>query len=286
MTIQELYTKGKSLLADFPEASVQSKVLVKEALGISDEEFYSHPERAVSKTEEERFDGFVRKRQEGMPLAYVTGEKEFWSLPFQVNPGVLIPRPETELLVAKVIELSSDSDELIVDIGTGSGVIAISLATELPHARFLATDISASALKIARLNAFRHHTENIEFMEGNLFCPLKDLNLDGQCDFILSNPPYVPNHLWETLQNDTQRHEPKKALVGGETGLEIIQGLISGAPKFLKNKGYLCIEIGFDQRDDVKKMFGMGWTGIHCFEDLNGVPRVIVGQRLISSHCV
>jgi release factor glutamine methyltransferase len=221
-----------------------------------------------------------------MPLAYIVGEKEFWSLSFSVGPGVLIPRPETELLVAKVIELSSGNEQLIVDIGTGSGNIAVSLAKELPGARILATDISPTALETARLNASRHKVANIDFREGDLFSPLKGLKIEKRCDFILSNPPYVPEHLWETLQDDIKLCEPEQALVAGKTGLEVIDKLVSGAPEYLKSGGFLGIEIGFHQRDEVVNMFGKGWARIHCFEDLSGIPRLIFGQKLISSPSV
>jgi len=278
-TIQELYTKAKSLLKDFPEAAVESKVLVLKSLAISEEMFYTYPDRRVSKSKVQQFYGLVLKRQQGMPLAYVVGEKEFWSLPFKVVPGVLIPRPETELLVEKVIELSTRIREIVVDIGTGSGNIAVSLAKGLPNVQILATDISPEALKTARLNAFRHNVASIAFLKGNLFSALRKLHLEGQCDFIVSNPPYVPESQWETLQDEIRLHEPKNALVSGETGLEIIEKLISRAPKFLKKGGYLCMEIGFGQQDEVLNLFGNGWVRVDCFKDLNGIPRLIIAQN-------
>jgi len=286
ITIQELYTKGKSLLKDLPDVSIESKVLVLKSLEISEEVFYSHPDRPVSNIEEQRFCRLVQERQQGIPLAYVVGEKEFWSLPFKVAPGVLIPRPETELLVAKVVELSSGIQELLIDIGTGAGNIAVSLTKELPGVQIMATDISPVALKTARLNASLQKAANITFLKGDLFSPLKDLNLEEQCDFIVSNPPYVPENQWETLQDDIRLHEPKKALVAGETGIEIIKKLVSGAPKYLKQGGYLCLEIGFGQKEDVLALFGKGWTGVDCIDDLNSLPRIIVGQKLISPQCV
>jgi release factor glutamine methyltransferase len=278
ITIQELYTKGKALLKDFPDASVESKILLLKSLGVSEEVFYSHPDQGVSKTNVQRFYRLVLERQQGAPLAYVVGEKEFWSLPFKVVPGVLIPRPETELLVEKVIELSFRIHEIIIDIGTGCGNIPVSLAKELPGVQILATDISSKALKTARLNASLHKVARIAFMKGNLFSPLNELNLEGQCDFIVSNPPYVPENQWETLQDDIRLHEPKKALVAGETGLEIIKKLVSGAPKFLKPGGYLCLEIGFGHQDDVLNLFGEGWVEVDCFKDLHGIPRLVLAK--------
>ena len=278
-TIKELYTKAKSLLKNYPDAAVESKVLLLKSLAISEEMFYSDPDRRVSKSKVQQFYGLVLKRQQGIPLAQVVGEKEFWSLPFKVTPGVLIPRPETELLVEKVIELSSRRKELIVDIGTGAGNIAVSLAKELPKAQILATDISPEVLKIARLNASLHKVTSIAFLKGNLFSALRELRLEGQCDFIVSNPPYVQEDQWETLHDDIRLHEPKKALVSGKTGLEIIEKLVSGALKFLKQGGYLCMEMGFGQQDDVLNLFGNGWVGVDYFKDLNGIPRLITAQK-------
>lgn len=278
-TIQELYTKAKSLLKDFPDAAVESKVLVLKSLAISEEVFYTYPDRRVSKSKVQQFYGLVLKRQQGIPLAYVVGEKEFWSLLFNVSPGVLIPRPETELLIETVIELSSKRKELIVDIGTGAGNIAVSLAKELTQARIVATDVSQQALKQAKINAGLQKISTIEFVRGSLFNPLQKLGFQGKCDFIVSNPPYVSEKEWEALPEEIKNHEPKRALVSGKTGLEIIEKLVSGAPKFLKKGGYLCMEIGFGQQDDVLNLFRKDWVDIDCYKDLNGIPRLITAQK-------
>jgi release factor glutamine methyltransferase len=278
-TIQKLCISGKSLLKDFPDAAVETKVLILKGLGISEEIFYSYPDRIVSESEIQQFYRLVSKRQQGIPLAYVIGEREFWGLPFKVTPGVLIPRPETELLVEKVIELSTRMRELIVDIGTGAGNIAVSLARELPEVRILATDISSKALKTAQLNASLQKAEGISFLKGSLFSPLRKLHLEGQCDFIISNPPYVSESQWEILPDDIRLHEPKKALVSGNTGMEIIEKLVSGTQKFLKQGGYLCMEIGFGQEHETLDLLKEDWGGIDCFKDLGGIPRVIIAQK-------
>jgi release factor glutamine methyltransferase len=285
-TIQDLYKEARVLLEGSPDASLESKVLLLKSLSISEDMLYSHPGRLVSESERQRFDELVLKRQKGMPLAYVVGEKEFWSLIFKISPGVLIPRPETELLVEKVIHLSGGNEGVIIDIGTGCGNIAVSLAREIPGARILATDISARALKIAKLNASRHEAGAITFLKGNLFSPLKGLHLEGKCDFIVSNPPYVSEEEWETLQNDIRLHEPKGALVSGSTGLEIIEKLVSRAPEFLKPGGYLCVEIGCGQKDDVLKLFGKLWKRWECIEDLNGLPRLVTSQLNWGQHII
>jgi release factor glutamine methyltransferase len=276
-TIRELYVRGRSLLKRFPDSASESKVLLLKSLTVSEEFFHAHPDQVVPGSKERLFLNLVSDRIKGVPLAYLTGEKEFWSLPFQVSPDVLIPRPETELLVEKVIQFSSKKAELIVDIGTGAGNIAIALAGELPQARILATDISPAALETAQINASRHRVHNVTFLKGSLFAPLKNLRLEGKCDFIVSNPPYVSQSQWETLPEDIRLYEPKIALVPGTTGLEILQKIIDSAPRFLKPYGRLCLEIGFGLKDKVLDLFGKAWAGVDCFEDLGGVPRVVVG---------
>jgi release factor glutamine methyltransferase len=279
-TIQELYTKAKSLLENYPDAAIESKVLVLKSLAISEEEFYSHPDRRVSESKVQQFYGLVLKRQHGTPLAYVVGEKEFWSLLFKVTPGVLIPRPETELLVEKVIELSSGGKELIVDIGTGAGNIAVSIAKDLTQARIVATDVSQQALKKAKINADLQKVPRIEFVRGSLFVPLRKLELQGKCDFIVSNPPYVSEEEWETLSEEIKNHEPKRALVAGKNGLEFIKRLIQQAPAFLGPGGYLCLEMGWNQKEKVLSFFGSDWQNPVCYCDLNNIPRVVIAQPL------
>jgi len=279
-TIQELHTKAKSLLENYPDAAVESKVLVLKSLAISEEEFYSYPDRRVSKSKVQHFYGLVLKRQQGTPLAYVVGEKEFWSLLFKVTPGVLIPRPETELLIEKVIELSSRGKELIVDIGTGAGNIAVSIAKELTLARIVATDVSQQALKQAKINADLQKVPLIEFVRGSLFVPLQKLMLQGKCDFIVSNPPYVSEEEWETLSEEIRNYEPKRALVAGKNGLECIKKLIHEAPAFLRSGGYLCLEMGWNQKEKVLSFFGSDWQNPVFFNDLNNIPRVVIAQPL------
>lgn len=278
-TIQELFQKGRILLQDLPQPALEAKLLFLKCSFLAEEQFYSSPEKKVSRKEERQFFKLVSKRRSGFPLSYLTGIKEFWSIPFRISPGLFIPRPETELIVEKVLELSVRSDETIVDIGTGSGNIAVSLEKELPQARIIATDISQKALKMARQNASLQKASGITFARGSLFLPLKKLGLEKKCDFIVSNPPYVSEEEWWRLPLEIRNHEHKSAVKAGVTGLEVIHKLIQGAALFLKPGGYLLIEIGEGQREDIISFFGSEWSEVKCYNDLSRIPRVVMGHK-------
>jgi release factor glutamine methyltransferase len=278
-TSQELFQKGKSLLKGFPNPSLEAKTLLLNAASIGEEQFFSSPDLRLSRKQERDYFQLIAQRLAGFPIAYLTGTKEFWSILFRVLPGVLIPRPETELIVERVVELSSQNQETIVDIGTGCGNIAVSIAKELPQAQIIATDISQRALKVARLNASEQKINHILFACGNLFSPLQKLNLKRKCDFIVSNPPYVSEEEWTELPREIRYHEPKKALVAGETGLEVLQKIIQGSLPFLKPKGFLVLEIGEGQRKEVNPFFNSGWKRVAYSKDLSGISRVVTAQK-------
>lgn len=278
-TIQELLQKGRALLQDFPQPALEARILLQKASNLPEETVYARPERELSRRQERQFYKLISRRRQRFPLAYLTGEKEFWSIPFRVSSGVFIPRPETELVVEKVLELSSRGEETIVDIGTGCGNIALSLAIELPQAQIMATDTSQKALKVARVNAELQSVSQVQFVRGNLFSPLKKLDFKQKCDFIVSNPPYVSESEWAELAQEIKNYEPKKAVVAGVTGLEFIQKLIHGAQPFLKPGGYLLVEIGEGQEESVITLFDSGWKDAECFNDLAQIPRVVAAQR-------
>jgi len=274
-SILESFLKGKSLLRKFSQPELEAKLLLLKSASISEEEFYANPDKPLTANQEKEFTHLVSKRLNKFPLAYILGKKGFWSIGFKVFPGVLIPRPETEFIVEKIVKLSTLDEEIILDIGTGCGNIAISLAKELPKARIVATDISIKALKAARLNASLQKASNLTFVRSDLFSSLKKLRLKGKCDFIASNPPYISCLEWEGLPQEIKDFEPKQALVAGETGLEVIERLISEAQAYLKPGGYLIFEIGSGQKDDTLKLFGKNWNDVECLDDLSGIPRVI-----------
>jgi release factor glutamine methyltransferase len=278
-TSQESFQRGKSLLRDFPNPSLEAKILLLSAASIGEEQFFSSPDLRLSRKQERDYFQMIAKRLAGFPLAYLTGTKEFWSIPFRVFPGVLIPRPETELIVEKVLEFSSRNQETLVDIGTGCGNIAVSVGKELPQAQIIATDISQKALKVARLNASEQKINHILFARGNLFSPLQKLKMKRKCDFIVSNPPYVSEKEWVELPQEIKGHEPKKALVAGDTGLEVIEKIIQDSLPFLKPKGFLVLEIGEGQRKEVNSFFNSGWSRVAYSKDLSGIPRVVAAQK-------
>jgi release factor glutamine methyltransferase len=212
-----------------------------------------------------------------VPLSYLTGVKEFWSIPFKVTPSVLVPRPETEVLVEKVLELSTRESEAILDVGTGSGCIAVALAKELPRAYIQAVDISERALRVARGNAALHKTRHVQFHKSNLFSAFRGTGV--RFDFIVSNPPYISRDEWDGLPPEVRDFEPRRALLSGESGLEMIERLVRRAGTFLRPGGYLIFEIGDGQRDRVLSLFGKRWTEIETAWDMSGKPRVLTVRR-------
>jgi len=278
-TVSELFQQGKSFLRSSAQPAIETKLLLLKCTGLSKEKLLACPDRPVSKREERQFLKLVAKRRAGIPISYLIGQKEFWSMPLVVKSGVFIPRPETELIVEKVLELDANNDpnneKIVVDIGTGCGNIALALAKERQQYRIIGTDISLKALKVAEFNAGRLGMKNVEFVRGSLFKPLAGLGVEGKCDFIVSNPPYVTEAEWVKMPAEIKNYEPKKALVAGERGLEFIEKLVAGVRRFLKPGGWLLVEIGQDQKEAVLLLFGEGWESKTSYNDLAGIPRVV-----------
>ena len=218
----------------------------------------------------------LERRYQGEPIQYITGETEFYGLPFRVSPDVLIPRPETEHLVEKVLELAVHFPvPRIVDVGSGSGAIAVALAHKLPHAQIIAVDLSAAALAIARENAKRNGVA-LRFLEGNLLAPVAE----ERFEFIVSNPPYVPTADRESLSVEVRDYEPALALFAGENGLEVYQRLIPAAFDALIPGGYVALEIGYGQSPAITELLARsGFEQIEFVPDLQGIPRVACARR-------
>ena len=238
----------------------------------------AHGHETLSRRVVTDFRAYVDRRRTGEPIQYITGEAEFYGLSFKVNREVLIPRPETEHLVEKVIEIARGFErQRIADIGTGSGAIAVALASQLPAARIHATDKSAAALKVARANAARNGVaERVRFHEGDLLAPVAGKLFD----VIVSNPPYVSEADRNSLAVEVRDYEPAQALFAGADGLAIYRRLIPAAFAALFHERFLALEIGFGQEAMVRDLLvGAGFTGIEFTEDLQGIPRVAVARR-------
>ena len=265
---------------------MNAELLLMFTLGCDRAYLYAHPERELTAEEQNRYQEALTRRTRGMPAQYITGHQEFWGMDLIVTPAVLIPRPETEHVVETVLELSRDftnggrasspgSFSRIVDVGTGSGCIALALARELPQAEIHATDISAAALEIARANAARHQLENrTQFHQTDL---LQGLAL-GAFDFIVSNPPYVGESEEDQVQLEVRKFEPRSAVFAGPTGLEVIERLIPQALTALKPAGWLVMEISGTIALGAKRMLGR-WQRVQITNDLQGIPRVAFAQK-------
>jgi release factor glutamine methyltransferase len=268
--IDAAVTSAAEKLAAVSESPrLDAEVLLARALDLPRSYLYAHPDEVLDEASSARFFATLDRRLKGLPLAYITGEKEFWSLSLAVGPGALVPRPETEFLVELALrEIPRRHERSVLDLGTGSGAIAVALASERPACRIVATDVSTAALKIAKHNAAKLGLGNIDFVEADWTS-----SLSGQpFDLIVSNPPYVRP---DDPALDKLRFEPKLALVSGNDGLDAIRTLARECGRLLVPSGVLMLEHGGDQRDDVAVILAEeGWSEIQCFNDLAGRPRV------------
>jgi release factor glutamine methyltransferase len=258
---------------------MNAEVLLMFTLGCERAYLYAHPERELSQEEQDRYQEAIRQRSRGIPAQYITGHQEFWGLDLIVSPAVLIPRPETEHVIETVLELnhrqSSPGFRRIVDVGTGAGSIALALAKELPEAEIHATDISRSALEIARVNAARHQFERrIHFHETNLLRGLPP----GVFDLVVSNPPYVGESEEDLVQLEVRKFEPRAAVFAGPTGLEVIERLLPEAHAGLKPGGWVVFEISAPIADRLPRLLEE-WKDVAISQDLQGVPRVARARK-------
>lgn len=259
------------------EPALDSEVLLSHVTGLDRAGLYRDAECDLPAQQEERFWELVGRRLLGEPVAYLTGRKEFMSLDFKVRPCVLIPRPETELLVETALGLLSPSP-LVIDVGTGSGAIAVSLASFLPDSIVYATDCSGEALEVARDNAVRHGVDSrLRFYQGDLLEPLVGIIPAGGVDLITANLPYIPSGDLAGLPECVRQFEPGLALDGGFDGLEIYRRLIPEAAKLLKNGGLLLMEIGYEQARDMLESLKSGWE-TDIVKDLAGLDRLVVAR--------
>lgn len=255
-------------------------VLLGHALAVDRTHLLTRSEENVSDLDYETYLRLIERRAAGEPLQYITGHQEFYGLDFIVTPDVLIPRPETEFLVERVIKLVGESKEeapLVIDVGTGSGCVAVAVSVRMPQARVIATDVSLAALDVARENAFRNGVrDRIQFIAGDLLTPLAGRELEGRIDILASNPPYVNEARPDLIQREVREWEPGEALFGGAHGLELYGRLLADGSKWVRPDGYLVLEIGYDQLDAIRDIIAASeWELVDVTSDLQGIPRTL-----------
>jgi release factor glutamine methyltransferase len=270
-----LKAAAETLVSVSDSALLDAEVLLCLALDKQRSHLRAWPDNILQPEQLAAFLALLEQRQQGTPIAYITGNREFWSRNFQVTPDVLIPRPDTELLIELGLQLiPTDSPVKIIDLGTGSGIIAITLAAERPNAKISAVDFSAAALRIAKINADKHHINTILFYQSDWFAnvPSTLFNL------IISNPPYIAEHDSHLQQGDI-RFEPLSALCSAEQGLKDIKHIAGTARTYLLPGGHLLIEHGYDQQQQVQAIFkNFTYYNVQTYNDLSGQPRVTYGQ--------
>lgn len=271
--IQDLLATGRLELADQRSNRLESEILLCEALGVSRAWLYANSEQVIEPRQADRYLDLTRQRQAGQPIAYLTGHREFWSLRLKVNTDVLIPRPETELLVETALELiPPDASWRIADLGTGSGAIALAIASERPLCEIHATDSSQAALEVARENVRILAPERVSLFHGSWLEPL-----DGKFDLIVSNPPYIAENDLHLLIGDC-RFEPPGALVAGHDGLDAFGEITQQAVGYLEPGGVLAFEHGYDQGKRIRSLFeNSGYTAVVTKRDIESRERVTSG---------
>ena len=267
-----------------PSPPMNAELLLMFTLRCDRAYLYAHPERELSAEEQSGYEAALAERARGVPAQYITGHQEFWGMDLIVSPAVLIPRPETEHVVEAVLDLARGERDggqecpphitRMVDVGTGSGCIALALAKELPYAEIHATDISAAALELARANAARLQLENrIQFHQADLLA-----GLGSEFDFIVSNPPYVGESEEDQVQLEVRKFEPRAAVFAGPSGLEVIARLIPQAREALRPGGWLVMEISGTIADAIRQLL-KGWDEVQITPDLQGIPRVARARK-------
>jgi release factor glutamine methyltransferase len=273
----------KLRLAEIDRPRTNAELLLGAVLNKSKVDLYLDKNRILTSDEIEKFNQYMKERISHRPVQYIIGTVEFFGLEFKVDERVLIPRPETETLVEVVIaQLANKETPKIIDLGTGSGVIAISLAANLNSPFIYATDVSEDALEVAKGNAIKNRVEDqIEFLCGNLFEPLKNKNLEAQIDCVVSNPPYVSKDEFETLPREIKNYEPIVALESEKDGFFFHKKIIENSIDFLKQSGLLALEVAFGQAGKVANLIHQSgnYNNIEIIKDLSGIDRVVKAMK-------
>jgi release factor glutamine methyltransferase len=285
-TLGEAIAESRRVLdqAGIESAEQEALWIVQHVLRLPAHHVVIDRDRLLASTELADVKGLVHRRVGREPLQYIFGTQEFCGLEFHVNPAVLIPRPETELLVEYVAQrISAEQSATIVDVCTGSGCIAVAIARQRPRARLIATDLSSRSLDVARQNAIRHSAgERIIWLEGNLLGALAGQKLEGQVDVIVSNPPYIAEADWATLQPEVRLFEPRGALIAGPQGTELHERLLREAGRYLSPGGALILEIGAGQARTIRQIVEQlsGYRFHRLVYDEAGIERVVIVERV------
>ena len=279
MRIFEIVKNASEILqaSGVSDAAREAKSLLAFVLNKNQTFLVAHSEYELSFKEEKHFRDFIARRARREPFQYIVGRQEFYGLDFFVTPDVLIPRPETEMIVEAAIEILKNNARFC-EVGIGSGCIAVSILHSVKTASAIGLDISAKALKVARKNTKTHQVlERLKLQISDVFESLPDKKFD----LIVSNPPYIPREEIKTLQPEVREFEPLTALTDGGDGISIIKKIIADAPKFLKSDGFLLMEIGINQESDVKAIFNVKvWREVEILPDLQGIPRTVKARKV------
>ena len=275
MTIRELLLESthRLELQRIPSPRLCAEILVSHFLKVDRTFLYTHDDANVSDTDYDKIENATYERIIGVPVQYIVGHQEFYGRDFSVNPAVLIPRPETEYIIDSVLESNPKADSRIIDVGTGSGCIAVTLALELSGARVFASDISEVALKVARQNAI-----NLGARVAFVCSDVLD-SLSGTFDFVVSNPPYVRRNEMEKLQREVREYEPHVALFSPHDELDIYRRIVHASLDRLVPGGTLVMEIGFAMEEAVLSLLQSGWTRMPTRTDLQGIPRTVIARK-------
>lgn len=279
LTLANLLKSSSAKLPSSDSALLDVQILLAFVLDVNRSYFYTWPEKVITPEQHQQFEKLLLKRINGEPIAYIVGYQEFWSLNFKVSPATLIPRADTETLVEAVLENITIDDAKGIDLGTGTGAIALSLAAEMPKWSLLGIDYSDDAVSLAKENQQSLSINNARFIQSSWLTNVDDSWL-GQCDFIVSNPPYIDKNDPHLSQGDV-RFEPASALIADNNGLQDYIDIISSAKSFLKPNAYLLFEHGFEQTHAVSELLeGHGYFNIKTIKDLSGNDRVTFAQYL------
>jgi release factor glutamine methyltransferase len=275
------WTAERFRQAEMESGRLEAEILLASVLGCSRVGLYTDYHKPLDERERDAYRKLVRRRLRGEPTAYLVGEKEFWSLPFYVDERVLIPRPETELLVEIALEVLKDIEApFLFEMGTGSGCVAVAIAKERPDARVVATDIDGDALDVARRNVERNEAGNVELRQGAGLEPVTEAEM-GHVDLIVSNPPYVATSRLDQVQEHVIAYEPERALLAGKDGLDVIRMLVARAPRALKQGGWLVTEIDPAQAEEVEELLERAgsFDRIQVRHDLTHRDRAALARR-------